>query len=93
MKVHQEDNGLKGKFIIYDTDIVAGEMTYTWAGASRFIIDHTAVNETFAGKGYGKKLVLASVDFAREKGAKILPLCPFAKKVFERIESIQDVRF
>lgn len=93
MKIEREDNGLKGKYVIYDNDNVAGEMTYTWAGDNKFIIDHTEVDESFAGKGYGKKLVLATVEFARERGVKILPLCPFAKKVFDKVESIQDVRF
>jgi uncharacterized protein len=93
MKIEREDNGLKGKFVILDNDKVAAEMTYTWAGDTKFIIDHTEVDESFAGKGYGKKLVLAAVDFAREHGFKILPLCPFAKKVFVKDELLHDVIF
>lgn len=90
-KIEREDNGKKGRFIILDSDEMAGEMTYTWAGEEKFIIDHTGVDEKFGGKGYGKKLVMAAVEFAREKHVKILPLCPFAKGVFEKTESIQDV--
>ncbi|WP_246131531.1 GNAT family N-acetyltransferase [Aquimarina intermedia] len=55
-------------------------MTYTWAGKSKFIINHTGVEEQFSGKGFGKKLVMKSVEFARNNDLKILPLCPFAKK-------------
>lgn len=36
---------------------------------------------------------MKSVAFAREQGVKILPLCPFAKAVFDKNEEIADVRF
>ncbi len=92
-KIDQEDNGKKGRFVIYENNELAAEMTYTWAGTSKFIIDHTEVDEAFGGKGFGKHLVMKAVDFAREKNVKILPLCPFAKAVFDKIEEIQEVRF
>ncbi|MDY7394876.1 GNAT family N-acetyltransferase [Aureibaculum sp. 2210JD6-5] len=92
-KIEREDNGKKGRFVIYENYEFAGEMTYTWAGESKFIIDHTVVEDKFGGKGFGKKLVMKAVDFARENNLKILPLCPFAKAVFDKVEEIQDVRF
>lgn len=93
IKIDREDNGKKGRFVIYDNDKFAGEMTYTWAGKSKFIIDHTGVEENFKGKGFGKKLVMKSVEFARNNNLKIIPLCPFAKRVFDKDEAIKDVRF
>jgi uncharacterized protein len=33
------------------------------------------------------------VKFAREKNIKILPLCSFAKSVFDKMEEIRDVLF
>ena len=92
-KIDQEDNDKKGRFVIYENDKLAAEMTYSWAGATKFIIDHTEVENAFGGKGFGKKLVMKAVDFARENNLKILPLCPFAKAVFDKLEEIQDVRF
>jgi len=71
----------------------AGHITYTWAGADKFIIDHTDVNPDFNGQGVGKQLVLAAVDYARQNGLKIMPLCPFAKSVFDRNADLGDVRF
>ena len=91
-RIEQEDNGKKGRFIVYEKDIFAGEMTYTWAGTTKFIIDHTGVDEKFAGKGLGKQLVMKAVAFARTKGLKIMPLCPFAKKVFDADSSLNDVK-
>lgn len=93
MKIEQINNERKGIFIAKEEDVIAGEMTYTWAGENKFIIDHTEVNAAFAGKGVGKKLVLEAVNFAREKHIKILPLCSFAKSVFEKTPEINDVLF
>lgn len=93
MEITQE-NGIKnGIFKAIESHTVAGEMTYVWAGENKFIIDHTEVFPEFEGKGVGKKLVIAAVDYARANNFKIMPLCPFAKAVFERTKEIQDVMF
>lgn len=88
--VHKEFEN-KGAFIAQSEGKKAGEMTYSKAGENLIIIDHTEVDSAFGGQGVGKKMVLAAVDFAREKNIKILPLCPFAKAAFEKDASIQDV--
>ncbi|MEO7317031.1 MAG: N-acetyltransferase [Ginsengibacter sp.] len=44
---------------IYENNEEAGEMTYTWAGTEKFIIDHTGVEEKFSSHGLGKQLVMA----------------------------------
>lgn len=93
VQIEREDNGKKGRFAIFENKDLAGEMTYTWAGKEKFIIDHTEVGEDFGGKGYGKMLVDAAVEYARENNLKVIPLCPFAKKVFNREESLQDVHY
>jgi predicted GNAT family acetyltransferase/uncharacterized Fe-S cluster protein YjdI len=92
IKIEREDNGRKGSFVIYVNDEFAGEMTYVWAGESRFIIDHTEVEGNFSGRGFGKQLVMKAVEYARNNELKILPLCPYAKKVFDQDGGIQDVR-
>ncbi|MBF4505558.1 N-acetyltransferase [Flavobacterium sp. JLP] len=93
MEVKQINDIKKGYFEAIEEGKEAGKMTYTWAGDSKFIIDHTEVNEEFSGKGVGKKLVLAAVDYARSNNLKIIPLCPFAKSVFDKNEDIRDVLF
>ena len=91
MNIQHEDTGKKGSFYIdMDGERVA-EMTYTWAGESLFIIDHTEVSEKLKGQGAGKKLVAEAVLFARKLGIKILPLCPFAKSVFDKTPEYEDV--
>ena len=68
-------------------------MTYVWVDDYKIIIDHTEVDPLYIGKGYGKDLVMEAVKFARKQDIKIISLCPFAKKVFDKNPDIQDVRF
>ncbi|WP_282123355.1 GNAT family N-acetyltransferase [Algibacter mikhailovii] len=92
-RIEQEDNGKKGRFVIYVNDEEAGELTYAWAGSGKFIIDHTGVEDKFSGKGFGKQLVMKAVDFARNREVKILPLCPFTKRLFDIDKRFNDVDF
>ena len=80
-----------GYFYIEAEGMIQAQMTFVFAGSERIIIDHTEVQPGNEGKGYGKQMVSAAVDFAREKHIKILPLCPFAKSVFDRTPEFQDV--
>lgn len=91
MKVEQEDNDKKGEFYIEIEGNRVALMTYTWAGKDKLIIDHTEVGDALRGKGAGYKLVAVSVEFARNKNIKILPLCPFAKSVFDKKPEYLDV--
>jgi len=91
MNILQQDDGIKGKFYILENNIQEAEMTYVWAGADRIIIDHTSVNESLKGRNAGKQMLMKAVDFARQKGIKILPLCPFAYSVFQKTPEINDV--
>jgi len=93
MLIEQFNRDKKGFFKASEDGIEAGIMTYTWAGENKLIIDHTEVDPAFSGKGVGKQLLMEVVKFAREKHIKILPLCPFAKSVFDKDKTIQDVLF
>lgn len=89
----QEEDGRRGKFILLKDDKPIGEMTYVLSGSNKMIIIHTETHEDHAGNGYGKMLVLKGVEYAKEKGLKILPRCPFAKKVMEEDQSLHDMIF
>ena len=81
----------KGAFYIEIEGIQEAMMTFVYAGEDKIIIDHTEVNPGNEGKGFGKKMVTKAVEFAREKGIKIVPLCPFAKSVFDKTPEFRDV--
>lgn len=78
-------------FEVFQDGKHAGLMTYTWAGDDKFIIDHTEVDAQYNGLGLGKNLVEAAVNFAREKGVKIIPLCTFAKATIQKNSDWTDV--
>ncbi len=86
-----EVNDRKGFFHIDIDGKTEAKMTFVFAGPNKIIIDHTEVNEGNNGKGFGKKMVTKAVEFAREKNIKIVPLCPFAKKVFDKTPEFNDV--
>ncbi len=92
IRIEHENEGKKGRFVLFENDEQAGELTYRRVGKTKFIIDHTGVDEKFGGKGFGYQLVMESVEYARKNNLKIIPLCPFAKRVFDKNESLQDVR-
>ncbi|MBP6431118.1 MAG: N-acetyltransferase [Ferruginibacter sp.] len=91
MQIQQKDNGLKGSFFIEQNNRVVAEMTYVWAGTQKIIIDHTEVDDVLKGQSAGKQLVSEAVDFARQNNIKIMPLCPFAKSVFDKVDAFKDV--
>ena len=86
-----ELNGTKGQFFVSVDGKQEGKMTFVFAGEDKIIIDHTEVKPGNEGKGFGKKMVVKAVEFAREKGIKIIPLCPFAKSVFDKTPEFRDV--
>jgi len=91
MQIQHESSETKGAFFIEKDGKRIAEMTYSKAGESRIIIDHTEVSVEGRGQGLGKKLVKAGVESARQKDLKIMPLCPFAKAIIQKTPEFQDV--
>ena len=56
-------------------------------------IDHTFVGEELKGKGAGKLLIRKVVDFAIEENKKIIPVCVFAKKEFDKNKEYESVLY
>jgi len=90
LTINREDGPNGGR---YSTSVNGeeAEMTYSRAGKTRIIIDHTGVPDSMRGLGVGKRLVEAAVADARAEGFKIIPLCPFAKATLAKHAEWQDV--
>jgi hypothetical protein len=54
-------------------------------------IFHTEVSDTLHGQGIGQQLVAFAVDYARKNQLKIIPVCPYAQKQFEKNPLYSDV--
>ena len=50
----------------------------------KLVLVHTEVPSELAGHGIGSALVRAAVEFAREQGLMVAPLCPFATDYIRR---------
>ena len=88
--IEHERKDHRGAFFVVRDGKRLAEMTYTIAG-SRVIIDHTQVDDALRGTGTGSELVAASVEWARAENRRLLPLCPFARSVFDKTPEFHDV--
>ncbi|MBI3218039.1 MAG: N-acetyltransferase [Bacteroidetes bacterium] len=91
MEIKQIEHGSKGAFVIEEGNERLAELTYSKAGDKLIIIDHTDVSDKLRGQGAGKQLVMKAVEYARASNIKIIPLCPFARSVFDKTPEIADV--
>lgn len=91
LEIKHKLNEHKGEFFIGEDNHHLAEMSYSWAGDDKIIIDHTVVSDDLRGQGVGRKLLDNVIELAREKHVKIIPLCPFSKAEFAKDLSIHDV--
>ena len=88
--IEHEQTGHRGAFFVEEEGRRLAQLTYTVAG-TKVILDHTEVDDSLRGTGTGRKLVAAAVDWAREEDVQLLPLCPFARSVFDKTPEFCDV--
>ena len=55
------------------------------------VIDHTMVFDGFEGQGIARQMVMAAVEFARQNGRKIIPVCSYAVAVLTRTDEYTDI--
>ncbi len=88
--VEREDRKSGGVYRL-TLDGAVAEMTFSRASEQLIIIDHTDVPEALRGRHIGNVLLERAIADAREAGAKIFPLCPFAAAQFRRHPEYRDV--
>lgn len=92
MQIQHEESEIRGRhFIMDDAGNMVAEITYAVQHPDTMVIDHTEVAEDLQGQKVGQQLVESVVEHARAKGRKIIPVCPFAKKVMEHQPEMKDV--
>ena len=64
------------------------EVTYVPSGEDKVILDHTFVDPSLRGQGIAEELVNRVVKEMQTENKKIIPLCPYAKTLFERKPNI-----
>lgn len=58
---------------------------------SVWAITHTFVDPKYRGQGIARQLVQAVIDKAEAEDKKILPLCPYAHRVFEETPELAKI--
>jgi predicted GNAT family acetyltransferase len=72
---------------------IAAELVYSITPSGNMVIEHTEVDESLEGKHVGHDLVETAVNYARNHGIKIIPVCPFARALFSKKKEWEDVLY
>jgi uncharacterized protein len=55
-------------------------LAYATEGNGTLDLEHTVVPQEARGRGVGESLVRAALGYAREKGVRVIPSCPFVRQ-------------
>lgn len=80
MEPQVSDNTAESRFEIRTDAGLAGFAEYQLRdGGATVAFVHTVIDPAFEGQGLGGKLARAALDTVRERGAAVLPYCPFIR--------------
>lgn len=91
LDIRHDEEGDFGAFFVPGPEGRLAELRYTRTSPHTVVLEHTEVSSQLAGRGVGRKLVEAAVVWARHTGTKLVPVCEYAKSVFERYPGLRDV--
>lgn len=92
MHIQHRMSGTHGLFYIPSEEgEPLAELVYAVTEDGRMIIEHTEVDEELRGQNAGFELVNAAVEHARQYDMKVVPVCPFAKGIFDKKPDFEDV--
>jgi len=74
-----EHDEKESRFIVRVDDEEA-ELIYTRVGPKLIDLQHTYVPDGARGHGVADALAKAAFDFARERGFRVVPTCPFVRR-------------
>ena len=83
------NNAAKGRFEVR----VGEEIAYAEYRllATGVMFPHTEVPPAFEGRGVGGALVRAAMDFVRQRGELVIPVCPFVSAYIQRHPEYHDL--
>ena len=67
----------------YDGEKNIGECTYVEEDGV-WTLNHTAVDQAYGGQGIARKLLTCLVEEARKRSVKIIPVCSYVAREFEK---------
>lgn len=81
------------RFYMLDEKNEVGEIMYTEDQPSVLSINHTFVDPNYRGQRIAQQLIQAVVDLAIAEQKTILPVCSYAKVLFERNKEYQKIEY
>lgn len=91
MEIKEERKGKKGEFYIEENRERIARIQFFHSGDGEITVYHTEVDKELRGEGIGEDLVERVVKCARDEGVKIVPTCPYARKVIEKNKELRTV--
>jgi len=82
--VTREDGSDAREFVLRVDGERLGSLDYTLPDAAVMRIEYVEVAPELRGSGLGRQLVAAAVDWARDSGRQIVPICGYARAVITR---------
>ena len=90
--ITMEDDGRHGRYVAKVAGIDAeAELTFTHRGPGLISADHTGAPESLRGTGAAAALVDHLIADARERGFRIIPICPYVRARYLKHPEWQDV--
>ncbi|MFJ7937271.1 GNAT family N-acetyltransferase [Peribacillus sp. NPDC096622] len=81
----------ESSFFVEESGEKLAEITFFKSGDEEITVDHTVVSDKLRGQKVGNSLVEKVIGFAREENLKIVPVCSFVQKQFEKNAEYEDV--
>lgn len=82
--VTREEAGGIQEFVLRVDGQRLGSLDFTRPDAGVMRIEYVEVAPELRGTGLGRQLVQAAVDWARDGGLKVVPICGYARAVMTR---------
>ncbi len=60
-------------------------------GSSEIIFTHTEVPEAFEGQGIAGKIAKVALDYAKDSGMRVRPMCPYIAAYIKRHPEYQSI--
>jgi uncharacterized protein len=89
-QVRVQNNPAELRYELIVDDHVAGEILYRVTPDAVALL-HIEVSPSLEGRGFGAKLVSAALADIRDRGLRVVPICPFVRAYIRRHPEYDDL--
>lgn len=91
LPIQHEESNAGGVFFIEQAGKRVAQQVHRRLDDHRIVVVHTEVDPSLQGHGVARRMLDATVSWARETGTRVKATCPYARAQFEKDASIRDV--